>query len=113
MLYQKKILNYPLLYISEFFERNKAEYYYNFRLVDENEDWGAWVNYFIKSVCVQALDTKMKVNKMLDLYKNVKEKLSVFGSTYGIALLDIIFANPVILYINKKPYQHKKQSNNL
>jgi len=86
------------LYISEYFERNKDQYYYNLRLVDQNADWNAWITYFIKSVSVQAEDTKEKVNRMLILYKQVKDKLSVFGSTYGIALLDIIFANPVVSF---------------
>ena len=98
MLYQKRFLNYPILYISEYFERNKDQYYYNLRLVDQNADWNAWITYFIKSVSVQAEDTKEKVNRMLILYKQVKDKLSVFGSTYGIALLDIIFANPVVSF---------------
>ncbi|MDN3579720.1 Fic family protein [Mucilaginibacter flavus] len=98
MLYQKNILSYPILYISEYFERNKEAYYHNLRLVDENSDWIAWITYFIKSISVQAEDTKNKVNKMLDLYKDIKDSLSVFGSTYGIALLDIIFANPVVSF---------------
>jgi Fic family protein len=98
MLYQMEILSYPLLYISEYFEQHKAEYYFNLRLVDENQDWNAWIVYFIKSITVQAIDTKNKVDRMLILYKEIKDKLSVFGSTYGISLLDIIFANPVVSY---------------
>lgn len=98
MMYEKKILNYPILYISEFFEKNKDAYYYNLRLVDEKADWNSWITFFIKSIIVQAGDTKNKVNRMLDLYRKTKDKLSVFGSTYGIALLDIIFASPVVSF---------------
>lgn len=98
MLYQKNVLSYPLLYISEYFEQHKEEYYFNLRLVDEHRDWDSWITYFIKSINVQAEDTKNKVNRMLTLYKDIKERLSVFGSTYGISLLDIIFATPVVSF---------------
>ncbi|WP_158534955.1 Fic family protein [Mucilaginibacter hurinus] len=98
MLYQRRVLNYPILYISEYFERNKEEYYYNLRLVDEKEDWTSWIIYFLKAIKVQAEDTKNKVDKMLSLYKENKDKIATMKSAFGIMLLDIIFANPVVSF---------------
>ena len=102
MLYEKEILSYPLLYVSEFFERNRNDYYGYLRMVDEEEDWESWVKYFLKSIKEQALDTQNKVLNMLELYKSVKEKLSDFNSQYAIHLLDIIFENPVTSFKNIK-----------
>jgi len=96
MLYQKKVLNYPILYISEFFEAHKDEYYYNLRLVDEKNDWTSWIIYFLKAIKIQAEDTKNKVDNMLTLYKDTKDKVAAMKSAFGITLLDIIFANPVV-----------------
>lgn len=98
MLFQKEILTYPILYISEYFESHKDEYYYNLRLVDQKEDWTSWIIFFLKAIKVQAEDTKSKVDKMLLLYKEIKDKLASMKSAFGIALLDIIFANPVVTY---------------
>ncbi len=98
ILYQKDILTYPLLYVSEYFENNRSDYYAFLREVDKNEDWESWIKYFLLSIKQQALDTQNKVNSMLDLYKSVKEKLSDFNSQYAIILLDIIFETPVVSF---------------
>lgn len=102
MLYEKGILSYPLLYVSEYFERNRDDYYAYLRMVDKDDDWESWIKYFLKSIKDQALDTQNKVLNMLDLYKSVKEKLSDFNSQYAIHLLDIIFENPVTSFRNIK-----------
>lgn len=98
MLYQKRILNYPILYISEYFESHKDEYYYNLRLVDEKGDWTSWIIYFLKAIKIQAEDTRTKVDNMLALYKLNKDKIAGMKSAFGIMLLDIIFANPVVSF---------------
>lgn len=102
MLYEKGILSYPLLYVSEYFERNRDDYYAYLRLVDKEDDWESWVRYFLSSIKEQAMDTQSKVLNMLELYKSVKEKLSDFNSQYAIHLLDIIFENPVTSFRNIK-----------
>lgn len=104
ILYQKDILTYPLLYVSEYFENNRSDYYAYLREVDKNEDWESWIKYFLISIKKQALDTQNKVKSMLELYKNVKEKLSDFNSQYAIILLDIIFETPIVSFqsIKKK-----------
>jgi Fic family protein len=94
ILYERGLLSYPLLYVSEYFERDREEYYGFLRLVDTENDWDSWIKYFLASLKVQALDTMKKVMKMLELYQSIKDKLSVFNSQYAINLLDIIFENP-------------------
>lgn len=102
MLYEKSILSYPLLYVSEYFEKNREEYYTYLRMVDKEMNWEPWLKYFLKSIREQALDTQNKVLNMLDLYKNVKERLSNFNSQYAVQLLDIIFKTPVTSFKNIK-----------
>lgn len=98
ILYDKKTLSYPLLYVSESFENNRKEYYGCLRLVDNEADWHSWIRYFLKSIKTQAEDTQARVVDMLNLYKETKDKLSVFNSQYGIELLDIIFETPVVSF---------------
>ncbi|HDR52633.1 MAG TPA: Fic family protein [Mariniphaga anaerophila] len=102
ILYEKGVLSYPILYLSEYFERNRVDYYSYLRKVDKENDWESWIKYFLKSIKEQSLDTKAKVEKMLEIYKSVKEKLSGFNSQYAIQLLDIIFENPVTSFRNIK-----------
>lgn len=111
ILYQKNILTYPLLYVSEYFENNREEYYTFLRGVDKNSDWEAWIKYFLTSIKNQAHDTQNKVKSMLDLYKSVKQQLAGFNSQYAINLLDIIFESPIVSFqsikkrLNTNSYQ--------
>ncbi|UII21444.1 Fic family protein [Fulvivirga ligni] len=98
ILYEKNILSYPLLYVSEYFENNKQEYYNFLRLVDTEEDWTSWIRFFLNSIKIQAEDTQTKVKDMLELYKKTREKLVNFNSQYAVDLLDIIFENPIVSF---------------
>ncbi len=98
MLYYRNLLTHPILYISEFFENNRDEYYYHLRRVDENGDWVSWIKYFLNSITVQASDTQKKVLNMYALYSEVKEQLVRFNSQYAVHLLDIIFAQPIVSF---------------
>lgn len=98
ILYQKNVLTYPLLYVSEYFENNREDYYAFLRGVDKDKNWEAWIKYFVISIKNQALDTQNKVKSMLDLYKSIKLQLSDFNSQYAINLLDIIFESPVVSF---------------
>jgi Fic family protein len=56
----EKILDMPLLYISAFFERNKALYYDNLTRVREKDNMLQWLKYFltgIEETASQAVDT--------------------------------------------------------
>jgi len=106
ILYQKQVLSYPLLYVSDYFENNRDDYYAFLRLVDEEKDWEAWIKYFLDAVKIQAIDTQAKVTSMLNLYKTAKEKLLLLNSQFAIALLDIIFESPIISFSTIKEKIH-------
>lgn len=95
MLYEKKMLPHPVLYVSEYFERNRDDYYALLRGIDRAGDWEPWIRHFLKSISVQERDTQDRVNAMLELYQEVKDRLSSFRSRYAIALLDVIFETPI------------------
>lgn len=95
VLYQKRVLPHPVLYVSEYFERKRDDYYALLRGIDRAGDWEPWIRYFLKSIIEQARDAQKRVNAMLELYKSVKDGLSGFHSRYAIALLDVIFEIPI------------------
>ncbi len=101
-LYKMKVIPYPLLYLSEQFDINRDNYYAFLRKVDAEDDWVAWIKFFLVSINKQAVETQNKVNSMLNLYKITKEKLSGFNSQYAINLLDIIFENPIVSFLTIK-----------
>jgi Fic family protein len=47
LLAERKILHYPLLYLSAYFERNKMEYYSRLLGVSQNSEWTQWIIFFL------------------------------------------------------------------
>lgn len=101
-LYQRKLLSYPLLYISEFFEKNRKDYYDLLKRVSEEEDWENWIRFFLAALTTQSLKTQVTVLEIIVLYNNLKNKIAAVNSAYAINLLDIIFANPIISFASVK-----------
>jgi Fic family protein len=101
-LYQRKLLPYPVLYISEFFEKNRKDYYDLLNRVSEKGDWEKWIRFFLIALTTQSLKTQNTVLKILGLYNNLKGKTTAINSVYAINLLDIIFTKPIISFINIK-----------
>lgn len=98
ILFQKKYLNYPFLYLSEYFERRRDDYISQLRTKDRDGDWENWINFFLLSVTNQAAGAQQKAFNMLKLYKEKKEVIDSFNSRYAMKLLDILFSSPVVSY---------------
>ena len=101
-LYYKKLLPYPLLYVSEYFETNRQNYYANLRKVDQVYDWEAWLKYFLEAITSQALKTQKTALMIISLYHNLKDQITSFSSAYAIKLLDIIFETPMVSFVSIK-----------
>ena len=101
-LYQRKFLPYPLIYISEYLEENRREYYSFIESVEKTGKWEEWLKFFLHSITVQSYRTQKTVKDIIKLYENSKIKISEINSGYAIKLLDIIFDYPVISFVKIK-----------
>lgn len=101
-LYQKEILPYPLLYISEFFEEKRRDYYGLLNRVSTHGDWHSWINFFLRALITQSKKTNNLVLEMVNLYNNLKDKITDVRSLYAIKFLDILFSNPIVSFISIK-----------
>ena len=101
-LYQRKLLSYPLLYISEFFEENRKMYYDSLNLVSKEGNWENWIRVFLIALTSQSLKTQVTVLKIIVLYNELKIKINSINSVYAINLLDVIFTNPIISFASVK-----------
>lgn len=101
-LYQRKLLSYPLLYISEFFEKNRKDYYALLRRVSEEENWENWIRFFLTALADQSLKTQVTVLEIIALHNNLKNKIAAINSAYANNLLDVIFTTPIISFASIK-----------
>ncbi|HEY3374463.1 MAG TPA: Fic family protein [Candidatus Aquicultor sp.] len=109
-LYQRGLLSYPLLYISEYFEENRKTYYELLNNVSSNEDWNSWLKFFLNAITTESLKTKVTVMSILDLYNSLKTEITSINSIYAQSLLDIIFITPIVSFASIKG--HLKAASN-
>ncbi len=101
-LYKREILSAPLLYISEYFEKNRGGYYGLLKGVTERGDWSEWLKFFLLALITESLKTRSSILKILNLYERSKRTVAAANSVYAIDLLDLIFESPVISYVKIK-----------
>lgn len=94
-LYDKKMTTFPNLYISEFLETHRRDYYDHLNRVSEEGDWLGWITFFLRAVREQAQVSKKRVENVENLYKELHEKLPEFNSIYASSFLEELFVQPV------------------
>jgi Fic family protein len=96
-LYEKGFLYYPILYLSDFFERNRDEYYNLLLGVSQSGNWQEWLKYFIRGVAEQSKIAEETGHNILNLQKNYRQLLQAESvPTQVFKLLDMLFVNPFV-----------------
>jgi len=97
-LVEKGILKKPILYLSDFFERNRILYYDNLTRVREKDDLTQWFKFFLVGVIETAKSSISTFDSILKLQKEVEVKIQTLGSRSHNAqlILNHLFQRPII-----------------
>jgi Fic family protein len=79
-LVSRGILKRPVLYLSDFFERNRQLYYDNLMRVREKNDLPQWFRFFLVGVIETAKNSIETFDNILKLQKQVEAQLQTLGS---------------------------------
>jgi Fic family protein len=94
------ILQKPTLYISEFFEKHRTQYYDALSRVRVTNDIEHWVRFFLTGVLETAKNSRETLEKIIDLrkkYENAIEKgMGIKRQKLGKELLRTLFSQPVV-----------------
>ena len=89
------LLDMPVLYLSRYIMRHKAQYYRGLQAVREKEAWEAWVLYMLNAVEETSRETLTKVRGIRDLMQKTKQRLrSDLPKIYSQDLLNNLFRHP-------------------
>ena len=96
-LVEKGILKKPILYLSDFFERNRTLYYDNLTLVREKNNLIQWFKFFLVGIIETAKSGIDTFDSILKLQQETDNKLQSLGRRYNNAQLIInsLFQHPV------------------
>ena len=89
---------FPLLYLSLYFKRHRAEYYRRLDAVRTDGDFEGWVKYFLEGVAVIADETVVTTQKLFTRIGADRTKVLSGSSTSvaGIRLFELLPAHPII-----------------
>lgn len=92
------LLKKPVLYISDFFERNRSSYYDALSIVKESSKIEIWLKFFLAGVIDTAKNSIKTFDEIIDLKRDVDFKISTLGkkSKNGRRLIELLYSKPKV-----------------
>jgi Fic family protein len=96
-LCERERLRKPLLYLSEYFDQHRTEYYDRLLAVSRDGDWHGWIVFFLKGVASQANAAVTHAHKILGLRDEYRKRLhGIKAPGTTLAALDVVFRRPFV-----------------
>ncbi len=97
-LIDKKILKKPVLYLSDFFEKNRTLYYDNLMRVREKDDIIQWFKFFLVGIIETSKDSIKTFDAILKLQEETEVKVQTLENRAVNArlIVNYLYNNPII-----------------
>ena len=97
-LVEKGVLKRPVLYLSDFFERNKSLYYDNLTNVRTKGDLKQWFKFFLVGISETAKRGVATFDAVLQLKKEIENKIQNKGkrAVQLLQIMDYLYKSPVL-----------------
>jgi Fic family protein len=107
----KGILKQPILYLSDFFEKNRLLYYDNLMRARTHNDLNQWLKFFLTGIIETAKKGVATFDGIMQLQRNMELKIKGLGNRSADAkkIIDYLYTQPVI-EVNKVEELIKKSN---
>ena len=97
-LFWQGILSKPLLYLSFYLKKNRADYYDLLMKVRLKGTWEDWIKFFLNGVSEISEEAAKTAREVIRLKEELITKLydNSISSVYGIKLIDLLFETPLV-----------------
>lgn len=97
LLVSREVLRRPLLYLSHYLKRHRAQYYDRLMAVREAGDWEGWLKFFLRGVSMSAEEATATARAIVELRERHRAQIQETGlGVNGLRLLDLLFQSPLI-----------------
>lgn len=93
-LVERSRLPQPLLYLSDYIEAHRQEYYDSLQRVRTEGDWPGWLRFFLAGVEETARAAVRQASQLMDLREAYRRRLA--RKPNALKLLDELFVNPYL-----------------
>lgn len=98
-LCQRKILSKPVLYLSHYFKRHRAEYYDRLQAVRDKGDWEGWLAFFLRGIAevsAEAVDTVQRILLLREEHRQLVTERLGLAAANGLRVLERLFQQPLL-----------------
>ena len=92
------LLNKPVLYISDFFERNRMSYYDSLSMVKQTDNMTQWLKFFLSGIIETSKNSIRTFDEIIELKEESENKLAKIGkkAINGQRLLELLYSQPKV-----------------
>lgn len=93
-----RLLSEPLLYLSLFFKRRRAEYYERLNAVRTEGDWEGWLDFFLEGVATVAEEASAAARALFSLIATDRQRLLERETTTAVSLrlFELLPRHPIV-----------------
>jgi len=97
-LVDKGILKKPVLYLSDYFEKNRQLYYDNLMNVRTKNDLKQWIKFFLVGIIQTAKKGVETFDSILKLKKTIEDNIQLVGnrSSHLMKIMDYLYQRPIL-----------------
>lgn len=101
VLYEKRIMPEPLLYLSAYFDKHHERYYSGLLAVSQKSGWLEWIKFFLMAFIEQADEAVENIQRLMTLMRRHKDTLRKRGASgKAVFLMESLFSNPYVTIPN-------------
>jgi Fic family protein len=97
LLVYRGVMHRPLLYLSLYLKRHRAEYYDRLMAVREDGDWEGWMRFFLRGVAETSRDATATARAILALREQHRTLVQEAGlGLNGLRLIEALYESPLV-----------------
>lgn len=107
LLTEKKLLARPVLYLSHYFKRRRAEYYDRLQAVRDAGDWEGWLTFFLRGVAEVSREAAHTAAAILRVREECRARISERmgrAAANGHRILERLFDHPIVAVVTVRDW---------
>lgn len=99
LLCERDMLSRPVLYLSYYFKRHRADYYELLQRVRDEGDWESWLKFFLRGVADVSREATETARRIVDLRETHRNTIVAdFGRVAGngLSVLERLYSRPYV-----------------